>query len=41
MKRWIRNLRDPKAFHKESGRVAKPKARRTMALWKSDQSIVV
>jgi hypothetical protein len=35
------SLRDPVVFHKEGGRVAKPKARRTMTLWKSDQPVVV
>ena len=41
MKRCIRNLRDPKVLHKESGRDAQLKARLTMALWKSDQPVVV
>lgn len=41
IKRDIRNLREPKLFHKESGSEAKRTARPTKTLWQSDQLIVV
>lgn len=41
IKRCIENLRDPKVFHKDSGREIELKARSTMTLWKSDLLIVV